>query len=143
MNITLTATRINNGDTDVSISFSEIRNDHFRLVKAEKIANTKNEIGVIFHIKNDNRTIIDRTGTETMSFNAKININTNKIRIFYWNDGGLLSTDIGCFRDFLELNGLDENIPLGDFICVKSSTKSINIPRQSGNGGVIGIVDLP
>lgn len=143
MKINLNATRINNGDTDVSISFSEIRNDHFRLVKTEKIENTKNEVGVIFQITNDSRTTIDRAGTDTMSFKAKFDINTNKIRVFYWNDGGLLSTDIDCFRDFLELNGLDENIPIGDFSCEKSSTKSIHIPRQAGNGGVLGITNLP
>lgn len=142
MTITLNAFRINKLETTVFLSFSNILDDHFNLIETTIIKSSKDEYGVIFHIKNPNQSPI-QGGNDTISFKDDFLISSDRIRVFYWNDEQLLSNNLEWFQDFLERHGLDENIPIGDFSCVKSSTKSIHIPRQSGNGGVLGITNLP
>ena len=141
MKINLNAYRINKTETTVFISFLGIENDDFKPVGSAIVSNAKGEIGVIFHIQNDTQAVI-KAGIETVSFKTEFKIGTKQIRVFYWNDSDSLANNLYCFEDFLEKNGLDENVTIGDFNCVKPNIKAILTPRQSGNGGVIGIVDL-
>jgi hypothetical protein len=142
MNTILAAYRINGKETTVFISFSLITNNGLKSIESRSITNSKGEIGVIFHIQNDSQTRLN-AGTDTVSFKADFKIDTDRIRVFYWNDTDALSDNLSCFEDFLEKNGLDENVLHGDFDCPKSNNKAILIPRQSGNGGVLGIQNLP
>jgi hypothetical protein len=143
MNINLTSTRRNNIDTIVSIEFIDITADDFRLIGKDSVKNSKGEAGVIFHIQNDKETRMEASGNETISFTEDFTIENEKARVFYWNDSDLLANNLDCFRDFLEINGLDKNAKIGDFICSHSSNKSIAIPRQAGNGGVLEITAIP
>lgn len=137
MNIKLTAQRTVGKSTDVSISFSEIKNDGFALVSSRRIENSRGEEGVVFHIKNTALTTIDQAGTEKISFNCNLEFETDTIRVFYWNDEGSLTDNLQCFIDFLETNRLNQ-VAVREFYC-SSTIKSKSIPRQAGNGGVIGI----
>jgi hypothetical protein len=38
---------------------------------------------------------------------------------------------------------MDDKAPNGDFDCPKSNNKANLIPRQGGNGGVLGIQNVP
>lgn len=139
MNITLNAYRINKIETTVFLSFSNIIENEFKLYETTIIKNSKNEYGVVFHIKNHTKGRIELGGNYKVSFKADFLIETNQISVFYWNDEDLLTNNIKCFQDFFEENGLDPNVR-EDLGCDKQQHF---IPRQSGNGGVIGIVDLP
>lgn len=141
MSIALNAYRINKKETTVFISFSNIKDENFKLFETAIIKNSKEECGVIFHIKHPSKEPTE-LGNDTVSFKADFEINTDIIRVFYWIDEDLIANNIKCFQDFLEKNGLDPNA-LEDLGCQKLTIKSKNIPRQSGNGGVIGITNLP
>lgn len=142
MNIKLNAYRINQTDTTVFITFSQIIKDGLIAMNSKKIINKNGEIGVVFHIKNDSQTEIS-SGTETLSFKADFDIETEKVRVFYWNDSDSLSDNIYCFEEFLEQHGVDERVPEGYIPCEKSQNKAKDIPRQAGNGGVVGIFNIP
>lgn len=142
MTISLNAYRINKNETTVFISFSQITNDGLNSVEARSIKNSKGEIGIIFHIQNNSRTRLN-LGTNTVSFKADFKIDTDQIRVFYWNDSDSLSDNLQCFQDFLEKYGMDDKAPNGDFDCPKSNNKANLIPRQGGNGGVLGIQNVP
>ena len=141
MNINLNAFRINSKETTVFITFSQIKNDGLDYVKSAQITNSNREIGVIFHVKNKSQTDIT-SGTETLSFKADFDIDTDSIRVFYWNDSDSLSDNIYCFEEFLKAHGLDERAP--EIVnCPQRDNKSKNIPREARNGGVLRIVDIP
>lgn len=141
MTLTLDAFRINKILTTVFLSFSNIVDDHFILFETTIIKNSKDEYGVIFHVKNPNQTPI-QVGNETISFKDDFFISTDRIRVFYWNDEQLLSDNLEWFQNFLEEHGLNPNVQ-NHSDNLKSSTKAITIPRQAGNGGVVRIVDRP
>jgi hypothetical protein len=61
--------------------------------------------------------------------------------VFYWNDSEDLRNNLDCFIKFLDDHGLDETVANGNFPCPKLATKAIAIPRQAGNGGVVGITN--
>jgi hypothetical protein len=145
MDIKLNAYRINNTETTVFISFSQIKNDNFQLVGRDTVTNSKGHIGVVFHLKNENGTTIQDAGNDSISFKADFKLDTNTIRVFYWNDEGNLADNLQCFRNFMEENDLKTDVKIGDFDCqiTESNNKAIIIPRQSGNGGVLGIKNLP
>lgn len=142
MNTTINAYRINGKETTVYISFSQITNDGLQLCESIPITNSKGEIGIIFHIQNDSQTGLN-TGTDTVSFKADFKIETDKIRVFYWNDSEALSDNLHCFQDFLETHGLNDHAAEGLFDCPYPNIKSKAIPRHGGNGGVLGIKNLP
>ena len=141
MNINLSSFRINNKETTVIITFSQITQDGLDYVKSAQITNLNGEIGVIFHVNNNSQTDIT-SGTETISFKADFDIDTTDIRVFYWNDSDSLSDNLYCFEEFLEEYGLDENAP--EIVsCSQKDHKSKDIPREAKNGGVLRIVDIP
>ena len=142
MNISLNAFRINQNDTTVYMSFSQITNNELKCIDFKTITNSKGEIGVIFHIQNSTKDVIT-SGRDSVSFKANIEIEMDVIRVFYWNDSDPLFDNLNCFEDFLEKYGLDEKAPVGDFDCTKSKNKAMLIPRQASNGGVLGIINLP
>ena len=141
MNITLTARRISGSSTDISISFSGIKKEGLVVIDSKVIEESGN-FAVILQIINDDRTRIS-SGTESAELSVNAYVNTNVIRVMYWNDTDSIETNVACFKKFLQDNGLDRNAPLGSFDCPVSSTKAITIPRQAGNGGVVRIVDRP
>jgi hypothetical protein len=144
MKINLNAYRNSKGDTDVSIKFSEIFNDNFKLVAAQIIQDsTSTHEAVIFHFKNGNGARVESSGHDALIFSANFKLKTNKIRVFYWNDSEDLRNNLDCFIKFLDDHGLDETVANGNFPCPKLATKAIAIPRQAGNGGVVGIVNIP
>ena len=137
MTINLTAERVNNNDTTVSIEFSGIKNEDFRAVGHDLIINSKGEKGVIFHIQNDNQTYIQSSGMDTVVFTKNFNIETDQIRVFYFNDSGLLADYLVYFTNFLEQYGLDDTVSVGDFDY--ENYGFLLKPRQIGNGGVVAI----
>lgn len=142
MTIALTACRLEKKDTVVTISFSDTKKDTFKYVDKHLITNSNGEEGVIFHIKNDDGTEMETSGSGNLLFSENFTVTTNEIRVFYWNDSGLLVENLECFREFLEEHGL-RDVPSEVFICPLSEDKTKTIPRQAGNGGVVRIVDRP
>lgn len=142
MNIALTACRLEKRDTVVTISFSDTENDTFKYVDKHLITNSNGEEGVIFHVKNDCATEMDTSGRGNLLFSENFTITTDKIRVFYWNDSGSLADNLDCFIKFMEDYGL-KDVPREVFICPLPEDKAKTIPRQAGNGGVVGIVDRP
>ena len=143
MKIKLSAYRNSGGDTDVIIQFSEIFNDCFKLVATQKIVDSNNtQEAVIFHFKNGNGARVESSGDDVLVFSENFKLTTNYIRVFFYNDSfDIDETAVKCFQDFLEKYGLSENAPR-EVPCPKLDTKKIDIPRQGGNGGVVGIVDI-
>ena len=143
MNINLTAFRRNLIDTTVSIKFSGIINQDFQLFDppGHLIENPKGQYGVIFHIKGANDARIETGGTSTIKFKVDFKIKDVKnIRVFFYNDSlALDETALKCFKDFLKIYGLSENAP-EKVDCPYPKEKAMAIPRQAGNGGVVGIV---
>lgn len=143
MKIQLTAKRTSRNNADVSITFSDIINDGYSLKSARRVENSKGEEGVVFHFNNIGKNEIHRTGTDTLLLNANLEFKTKKIRVMYWNDESSLNSNLNCFIDFMETHGLKDSAP-DDITCLESNhIKSVNIPRQAGNGGVVRIVDIP
>ena len=143
MNISLNAYRINKNETTVFLSFSQITNDGLQFIELTPISNSKGEIGVIFYIQNNSQGEI-KPGNDTVSFKADFETIAKDIRVFYWNNTE--APDVAalqCFQDFLETHGLNDQAEEGSFYCPYPNTKSMAIPRQGGNGGVLGIQNLP
>lgn len=140
MNIIPNAFRINKNETTVFITFSQITKDNLSYVASKKIT-VNGDVGIIFHVANNSQTDIT-SGIETMSFKADFDIDTEKIRVFYWNDSDLLCNNIYCFEEFLKEHGLKEDAP--EIVnCPQKDNKTKTIPRQAGNGGVLRIIDIP
>jgi hypothetical protein len=142
MNIKLTATPINTIETNVSIEFSNIKDENFTCIQPGLlIQQPLGQFAVIFHIKGTSYARIDTTGSDTVTFDVDFKIErVNSIRVFYWNDANPPDADsLQCFEDFLDQHGLNDKAPIGSFICEKSQNKALLIPRQAGNGGVLGI----
>lgn len=142
MDIIINAYRINKNETTVFITFSQITNSELKCVDSTTITNSKGDIGVIFHVQNITKDVIN-SGRDIISFKADFKIDTEKIRVFYWNDSGSLSDNLYCFEEFLETHGLDERILEEIIPCENSQNKAKDIPRQAGNGGVLRIVNIP
>ena len=146
MNINLTAIRRNRTETTVSIEFSGIKNHDFQLVDppGHLIANSKGQYGVILHFKGTKNAKIETGGFDAIEFKVDFNIEeVENIRVFYYNDSFAFDeTVLKCFNNFFEKYGLSENAPR-EVPCPKLDTKKIDIPRQGGNGGVVGIVNIP
>ena len=124
-----------------------------------KISNgVKNDYAVVLHIKNDEGIELSHgplSFSKTISVDIPKNVDckTQELRVFYWNDkGDTLGAVLDCFKEVFEKIKLDERIMnVGPFIVgndcsIKPSsfTKKIEyktIPRQGGNGGVVGIAD--
>jgi hypothetical protein len=143
MNTSINAYRINGKETTVYISFSQITNDGLQFIELTPISNSKGEIGVIFHIQNNSQGRIE-PGNDTVSFKADFDTIAKDIRVFYWNNTD--APDVAalqCFQDFLETHGLNDQAEEGLFYCPNSSNKVMAIPRHGGNGGVLGIKNLP
>ena len=140
MKIELTAQRTNGNHTDVSITFSDIINNGYSLKSARRIENSKEEEGIVFHFNNKDKNRIDRLGTDTLPLTANLEFKTDKIRVMYWNDESGLNSNLDCFIAFMETHGLKDGAP-DDITCLESiHLKSVNIPRQAGNGGVVRII---
>jgi hypothetical protein len=145
MKINLNAYRNSGGDTDVIIQFTEIFNDCFKLVATQKIVDSNNtQEAVIFHFKNEKGARMENSGNDNLVFSENFKLKTNYIRVFYLNDSEDLSDSLDCFIKFLDDYGLRENAP-EEVYCPypNPKEKAIAIPRQAGNGGVVGIVNIP
>jgi hypothetical protein len=145
MKINLNAYRNSKGDTDVSIKFSEIFNVCFKLVATQKITDsTKTHEAVIFHFKNEKGARIESSGNDDLVFSENFTLKTNYIRVFYLNDSEDLRNSLDCFIKFLDDYGLRENAPeIVNCPYPNTKEKAMAIPRQAGNGGVVGIVNIP
>ncbi|AWM13288.1 hypothetical protein NHF50_05365 [Flavobacterium sp. NRK F10] len=103
------------------------------------------DYAVVFHFNDISGTVLS-DGSEIFSKTISVNIpktvncEGKKLRVFYWNDNvGELSSVLDCFKTlFIEVKLDDSKIPVGPF---KMNFCNELIPRQGGNGGVVGIAD--
>jgi hypothetical protein len=143
MEIKLNAYRINKLETTCFLSLVGIDSKGIKIAnKAVLIHNSFGEYAIIFHFKLDSKDVI-RLGNDTYTFKENILTTQNKLRVFYWNDEDDTANNLECFHAILETYRLDTSLELGDFECLKSGSKSNAQPRQAGNGGVLGIIDIP
>lgn len=143
MEIILNAYRINKLETTIFFTFKNIDSKGLKKVNnLVLIQNSNGEYGVIFHLKKDDKNVI-KPGNDSFTFRENILTTQDKLRVFYWNDEDVISNNLECFYDFLENNRLDEKVETGNFNCLKSRYNSNLIPKQAGNGGVLGIIDIP
>ena len=70
--------------------------------------------------------------------------NPKEIRVFYWNNSDVLSELTCAKKDFISMFNnirLDESrLQRGDFLI--TSCEGNKEPRQGGNGGVVGVLEI-
>lgn len=134
----------NSIDVTVYLTIKGIENPAYKLINTQSFEFNDSR-GVIFQVSNDSDQLFaeinnyDFKHQFTVRTKIQLDVTKKEIHVFYLNDNDENNLDEEIVNKCKKCIGNNESDRLGDF----EEFFILRQPRQAGNGGVLGIIDIP